>query len=298
MTSVGCGRGTIVARWSVSASTRGDVEHVLGFEPEVELFDDRLREQLDERRRVGERGDRDAADEARREPRHRLEIGTDELGDLRALHLHDDLLAGAQPGPVHLRDRGGRDRRAIEATKTSSSERPSSSSTTRRTSSKSSAGTRSRSCLNSCDELFGKEPFATGDDLAELDVGRAEPPEGDAQPAGDGLLAGGAAAAAFEHEPRAEGVPDLPDDASQPAERRQVARFEPLRHLPLCLGAQSFDVAPPGHGRGIDDPRAVVGESTDCQIRGRHRRSVGRRRREPARHPAPGGTPGATQHSI
>ena len=51
-----------------------DVEHVLGFEPEVELFDDRLREQLDQRGRVGERGDRDAAGEPRCEPRHRLEI--------------------------------------------------------------------------------------------------------------------------------------------------------------------------------------------------------------------------------
>ena len=48
-----------------------DVEHVLGLEPEVELLDDRLREQLDERGRVRERGDRDAADHARAEPRQR-----------------------------------------------------------------------------------------------------------------------------------------------------------------------------------------------------------------------------------
>ena len=48
-----------------------DVEHVLRFEAEVELLDDRLREQLDERGRVRERGDRDPADEPRREPRHR-----------------------------------------------------------------------------------------------------------------------------------------------------------------------------------------------------------------------------------
>ena len=33
--------------------------------PEVELLDDRLGEQLDERRWVGQRGDRDAADEVR-----------------------------------------------------------------------------------------------------------------------------------------------------------------------------------------------------------------------------------------
>ena len=52
------------------ASTRGDVEHVLGLEAEVELLDDGLGEQLDQRRRVGERGDRDAPDEQRRDPRH------------------------------------------------------------------------------------------------------------------------------------------------------------------------------------------------------------------------------------
>ena len=84
------------------------------FEPEVELLDDRLREQLDQRGRVRERGDRDAADEVRREPRHRLDVLAHEPGDLRALHLDDDVLAGAQPRRVHLRDRRRRDRRALE----------------------------------------------------------------------------------------------------------------------------------------------------------------------------------------
>ena len=40
---------------------RGDVEHVLGLEPEVELLDDGLGEQLDQGRRIGQGGDRDAA---------------------------------------------------------------------------------------------------------------------------------------------------------------------------------------------------------------------------------------------
>ncbi len=35
---------------------RGDVEHVLGLESEVELLGDRLGEQLDQRRRVRQRG--------------------------------------------------------------------------------------------------------------------------------------------------------------------------------------------------------------------------------------------------
>ena len=42
---------------------RGDVEHVLGLEAEVELFDDGLGEELDQRRGVGQRRDRDPADQ-------------------------------------------------------------------------------------------------------------------------------------------------------------------------------------------------------------------------------------------
>ena len=47
-----------------------DIEHVGGLEPEIELLDDRLGEQLDERRRVGERGDRDPPDEKGGEKAH------------------------------------------------------------------------------------------------------------------------------------------------------------------------------------------------------------------------------------
>ena len=52
----------------------GEVEHVLGLEPEVELLDDLLREQLDERRRVGERGDRDPPDQLGRQPRQGTQV--------------------------------------------------------------------------------------------------------------------------------------------------------------------------------------------------------------------------------
>ena len=117
-------------------------------------------------------------------------------------------------------------------TKTSSSERPSSISTTRRTRSKSSAGTRSRSSLNSVDELLGEQPLAAGDDLAELDVGGPEAAEGDAQAPGDRLLRLAVPPLRrSSSEPRAERVADLADDAREPAERREVAGLEPLRHL-------------------------------------------------------------------
>ena len=56
----------------------GHVEHVLGLEAEVELLGDRLGEQLDERRRVGQGGDRDAADHLGREPGHDPQVLADE----------------------------------------------------------------------------------------------------------------------------------------------------------------------------------------------------------------------------
>ncbi len=167
------------ARHDVAALTElrehpRDVEHVLRFEPEVELLGDRLREQLDERRRVGERGDRDAADQMRREPRHRGEVLPHERRDLRPLHLHDHLLAGAQRGGVHLRDRRRGERHAFE----------------RREDLLEGAselvlddlahgveGLRRYSVateLELAHELLREEPLAGGDDLPELDVRRPE----------------------------------------------------------------------------------------------------------------------------
>ena len=135
-----------------------DVEHVLGLEPEVELLDDRLREQLDERGRVGERGDGDAADEARREPRHGPEI-----------ELHEARPAGrctftTTSSPVRsvaactcaidAAAIGSRSKRE----KTDSIVTPRSDSTTRRTCSNVSGGTRSRSSLNSATSSGGNRP--------------------------------------------------------------------------------------------------------------------------------------------
>ena len=91
-----------------------DVEHVLGFEAEIELLDDRLREQFDQRGRIGQRGDGDPADELRREPRERGDVVAEELRDPRSLHLDHDLLAGDKTGSMDLRDRRGRDRRFVE----------------------------------------------------------------------------------------------------------------------------------------------------------------------------------------
>ena len=59
-------------------------------------------------------GDRDAADEVWREPRHDAQVVAHETIDGRPLHLDDDVFAGAQPCRVDLGDRRGRERCAVE----------------------------------------------------------------------------------------------------------------------------------------------------------------------------------------
>ncbi len=141
------------------AQDGGDVEHVGRFHAEVELLDDRLGEQLDERRRVGQRGDRDAADEVGREPRHRP----------AGRGARDDRPTGrctltTTSSPVRSRAAWTW---AIEAaasgvrsndSNTSSRRDPRSSSTVRRTSSNVSAGTWSRHFLNSSTSSGGNSP--------------------------------------------------------------------------------------------------------------------------------------------
>ena len=55
------------------------VEHVGSLHPEVEFFDDRLGEKINERRRVSEGCDWDAANKVRRQPSHHTEIFVHEL---------------------------------------------------------------------------------------------------------------------------------------------------------------------------------------------------------------------------
>ena len=169
-----------------------DVEHVLGLEPEVELLDDRLREQLDQRRRVGERGDGDAADRRGASHDERGDVVAEELRDLRALHLDDDLFAGDEAGRVHLRDRGRRDRHLVER-REELLERAA------EVDLDDGAHVGERlgrhlvaEQLELGDQLVGEQALAAGDDLAELHVARAEALE---RPAGAGRSRRGTAGA-------------------------------------------------------------------------------------------------------
>ncbi len=56
----------------------GYVEHVVGLEAEVEFLHDRLREQLDQGRWVGQGGHRDAPDQVGRQPRHGGDVAAHE----------------------------------------------------------------------------------------------------------------------------------------------------------------------------------------------------------------------------
>ena len=192
-----------------------DVEHVLRFEAEVELLDDRLREQLDQRGRVGERGHRDATDEMRREPRHRLDVLAHEPRDLRALHLDDDVFAGAQPCRVHLRDRRRRDRRALERREhvvegAAELELDDAAHVVERLGRHAVAEQ-----LELGDELFGEQALAARDDLAELDVGGPEVPEREPQPARQVAAGVRRSLAPGADGPQRERAADAPDDPGQ-----------------------------------------------------------------------------------
>ena len=171
----GVGAGDHVAPLAELGERAGDVEHVLGLEPEVELLGDGLGEQLDQGRRVGERGDGDAADQLGRQPRHDPQVVADEPGDGGPLHLDHDLLAGAQGGGVHLGDRRRRQRACGRPSgRPPRAGGPRSASTTSRTTRNGSGGTWSRQQLELADQLGGEDALARADDLAELDVGGAE----------------------------------------------------------------------------------------------------------------------------
>ncbi len=92
----------------------GDIEHVLGLQPEVELLHDRLGEELHQGGRVGQRGDRDPADQVGGQPGHDGEVLVDPRRHRRALDLDHHRGAVAQGGRVDLGDGGGGERGGLD----------------------------------------------------------------------------------------------------------------------------------------------------------------------------------------
>ncbi len=123
--------------------------------------------------------------------------------------------------------------------------------------------------LELADQLLGEEPFAAGDDLAELDVGRAEVLGGDAQAAGDVGLRG--AMPPLRRAPSAQAPTATPRwratrKTRVPSGRRRgrVSSGTWRRITHRTVG----DRSPPRHGVGIDQPGWVVAEGSDGQVGG------------------------------
>ena len=155
--------------------------------------------------------------------------------------------------------------------KMSSSRAPRSCSTVSRTASKGSAGTWSRHFLNSLDQLGGEEPFARGDDLAELDVGRAEFLGGKAQPAGDV----GAARRwivteplpALLDQPRDDRTTEVADDGQHPRPRRNAGRSGEDGDLGPRLRPEGCRELEPPDVFSVDLPGRVLGERGPAGVR-------------------------------
>ena len=280
MTSVGCGRGTMIPRWLGLGEDVGDVEHVLGLEAEVELLDDRLREQLHQRRRVGERGDGDAADEAGREPRERGDVVAEELRDPRALHLDDDLLAGDEAGRVHLRDRRRRDRLLVElgeellerAAEVDLDDGPDVLERLGRH--------LVAQLLELGDQLVGEEALAARDDLAELHVARAE--RARTHCASGGRSRRATRPPVLEEQPARDARPIAVDGADEAHRRGGSRPGASSRGTSWRVPrTQALDLPAPGDLVGIEDPGPAIAERAELEIR----RAVGERRPGRSCHP-------------
>ena len=206
----------------------GDVEHVVGLEAEVELLDDGLGEQLDQRRRVGQRRYRDAADEVGGDPAHGGQIRPHGRGDRGTLHFYHYLLARPEGGGVHLGDRRGGQRGSVEAGEELLERAaqillhhgPDRLERLRRDPVAEEA--------ELADQFRREDALARGEDLAQLDVGRAQGLERHPQPAGQagpGQLGPAlpAALAAFDQVPAADGPGQLGADPDHPAARGEAA---------------------------------------------------------------------------
>ena len=128
--------------------------------------------------------------------------------------------------------------------------------------------------LELVDQLLREQPLAGGDDLAELDVGRAEvlgrlaQPPRDVGPAGLGV---GEAPAPLLHHPRPEGGGQPARHPNEAGAGRHAARGGEPGHRSAGLGAQGGHEGAPRHGVEVQHPRRVVAERAPGPIVDRHR---------------------------
>ena len=153
--------------------------------------------------------------------------------------------------------------------KVASSVAPRSASTTWRTVANDSAGDLVAQQLELAHQLLGEEALARGDDLAELDVRRAEvlgrvpEPLGQVGPAGRRV---GVAVEAVAHEPRPERPHEPGGDPHEPGAGRKPAGRGEAGELGGHLLAQRRDVGAPGDGVEVEDPGRGVGERAPREV--------------------------------
>jgi hypothetical protein len=248
------------------AQQPGDVEHVLRFQPEVQLLDDGLGEQLDEGRRIAECRHRDASHQERRDPCHGLDVAAHEPRDAGTLDLDDDLLAAGQPRRMDLRDRRRGDRRLLQGNE-DLRDRPAEVLLDDATDHGERLGRNLvAAALELVDELGRKQPLPRRHDLAELDVRGAEALERAPQPSRQPRARGGPARAALAQLPARQRQAEHGGRLAEPPERWQHAAPDEHRNLGLRRRAQLIDAGPPGQALRIDLPRAVIAEGAEGQI--------------------------------
>ncbi len=234
----------------------GDAQHVVGLEAEVELLEDGLGEELDQGGRVGQGGHGNAADEVGRHPGHHGQVLAHPAGHRGALHLDDDRGAVAQGGRVDLGDGGGGQRGVLD---------------------------RGEDLVERAPQLLAQDPLddrpglgrdlvaaplelghqrgredavTGGDDLAQLDVGRAELLEGGAQAARQAGHRGLAAPAAVGDGPEGEGAAEVAHGGADAGAGRQGARAHEVGDGGAERSPEDGLVAAPRRGARGRPPRA------------------------------------------
>jgi hypothetical protein len=120
--------------------------------------------------------------------------------------------------------------------------------------------------LELVDELVREDALAGGDDLSELDVGRAERLGRFAQPARQsGTRDAGIAATAFTHGPQGQCAADLAHHAHR-SPPGQAPRRDELGHLALRNRPNSSQRLAPHEMVGVEHPGRVVAERAVDQI--------------------------------
>ena len=260
-----------VARLAQLAEHAGDIDHVGGLHAEVQFFHDGFGEQFHQRRWVRQRGDRDAADQVRRQPSHDAQVLAHEQGDAGSLDFHDHLLARSQCGRVHLSDGRRRQGRGIEP-REHVVETAAQVGLNHGTNIVEGLGRYLIATqLELGHELGREQAFATGDDLAEFDVRRPQTLGCPAQPfrdLGPAGLGRGVSTSTLARQPRQNRTAEDRDHRHDSSTWRDPSRLGEMRNLGPRRAAQALGQRQPPDVRPFEHPRCFVGEGAPLAIGG------------------------------